>query len=77
MLEADEWDQETFDQYVSSEVILPHGGTEKIGKVISCKGVHNGNPIGRANAKPIFDTRIYEVRFLNGHAAEYSANFIA
>jgi hypothetical protein len=34
MPEADDWDSEAFDQHTSSEVILPQGDTEVLGKVI-------------------------------------------
>ena len=37
----------------------------------------DGSDLGRANANPILDTRIYEVEFEDGVMAEYSANVIA
>jgi hypothetical protein len=36
-----------------------------------------GNLIGRENANPILDTRIYDVQFQDGHVESYSANIIA
>ncbi len=35
MPEADEWDAEAFDQYISAEVKLPRDGTEVLGQVIA------------------------------------------
>jgi hypothetical protein len=37
----------------------------------------HGNPIGVSNKNPILDTRVYEVKFPDGHTAEFSANTIA
>jgi hypothetical protein len=76
MPEADEWDAEAFDKYISVEVCLPKDGQEVIAKVIARKRDHDGNPIGRSNANPILDTRLYQVIFPDGETAEYSANII-
>jgi hypothetical protein len=77
MPEADEWDAEAYDQYIAAEVCLPKDGREVLGQVTSRKHDQDGNPIGRANANPIMDTRIYQVTFPDGDTAEYSANVIA
>ena len=37
----------------------------------------NGLPIGKANENPIFDTRVYEVEYVDGHKASLTANAIA
>ena len=37
----------------------------------------DGNPIGRADANPILDTREYIVEFEDGDEAELNANLIA
>ena len=37
----------------------------------------NGLPIGTANEKPILDTRVYEVKYFDGHKASLTANAIA
>jgi hypothetical protein len=76
MPEADEWDAEAFDQYIASKVRLPKDGQEVLGQVIARKRDHNGNPIGKANANPILDTRLYQVMFPDGATSEYSANVI-
>lgn len=66
MPEADEWDAEAFDKYISAEVHLPKNGEEIIGKVVGRKRDHDGNPIGKANNNPILDTRLYQVVFPEG-----------
>ena len=77
MPEADEWEPETYDQYISAQVILPKEDGEMIGTVTARKKDLHGNPLGISNKNPILDTRIYEVTFPDGHSAEYSANTIA
>jgi hypothetical protein len=77
MPEADEWDAEAYDQYISAQVRLPKDGTEVLGQVISRKRDVVGNPIGKSNVNPILDTRLYQVMFPDGNVAEYSANVIA
>jgi hypothetical protein len=44
------------DNYLSAEVLIPHGGVRTRGRVISGKRAADGNPIGRAHANPILDT---------------------
>ena len=57
--------------------MLPHGGTLARGRVVRRKRDREGNPIGRANANPILDTRSYEVEFEDGDVSELTANTIA
>lgn len=77
MPEADEWDSEAYDKYIAAEVCLPKNGEEVLAKVVGRKRDHDGNPIGKANANPILDTRLYQVIFPDGETSEYSANVIA
>jgi hypothetical protein len=77
MPNADEWDSESFDKYISAQVILPSLGSEILGTVTARKRDVHGNPIGVANNNPILNTRIYEVTFPDGHTAEFAANVIA
>ena len=77
MPEADEYDHDAFDKYISTEVILPTGDHMLRGRVTSRKRDANGNPVGRANTNPILDTRLYNVEFPDGHIAAYIANVIA
>ena len=37
----------------------------------------DGKEIGKANANPILDTRMYEVEFVDGRVSEITANLIA
>jgi hypothetical protein len=77
MPEADQWDAEAYDQYISAQEILPSKDSQLLGTVTARKRDIHGNPLGLANKNPILDTRIYEVTFPDGHSAEYSANTIA
>jgi hypothetical protein len=47
------------------------------GCIKSRKRDADGNPIGRADANPILDTREYIVEFKDGDEAELAANLIA
>jgi len=75
--DLDEYDEETIDKLLSAEVTLSKGDLQFVGKVINHKRDSDGNPIGRANANPILDTRVYEVEFQDGTIAEYSTNILA
>lgn len=77
MPEADDYDVEAFDKYLTAQVLLPHGDGMSRATVASRKRDTDGNPIGKANANPLLDTRIYEVQFDDGVVGEYAANLIA
>jgi hypothetical protein len=77
MPEADDWDPESFDKYIAAEVIIPKGDQLLLEKVTQRKHDLDGNPIGKGNSNPIFDTRIYQVEFPDGHVEEFTANTIA
>ena len=77
MPEADEFDAETFDNYLQAEVLLPKGDNLVTGMVTGRKRDADGNPVGRRNTNPILDSRVYEVEFPDGHVEEYAANVIA
>jgi len=66
MPEADEWTPETFDQYLTAEVLLPVRGELVKARVTGRKRGADGNPVGTANANPILDSREYEAKFQNG-----------
>ena len=76
-LERDDFDQDAIDMYLKAEVTLPIAGDMLTGKVERRKRDADGNLIGKANANPIMDTRMYVVTFPDGREAEYSANVIA
>ena len=65
------------DNYLSAEISIPRGGSMVKGRVKSRKRDADGNPIGRADANPILDTRAYIVEFNDGDEAELNANLIA
>jgi hypothetical protein len=75
--EADTWDPESYDQYISAQVIVPKGDQQILGTVLGRKRDIHGNTIGRASSNPIFDTRIYQVQLPDGHVEEFTANMIA
>jgi hypothetical protein len=37
----------------------------------------NGNPIGVGHSNPVLDSRVYKVKFPDGHMEEFAANTIA
>jgi len=75
--DIDDYEEETLDKLLATEVSLPKGDLQCIGKVINRKRDIEGNLVGRANVNPIIDTRVYEVEFPDGTIADYSANVIA
>jgi hypothetical protein len=72
MPEADDFDAEAFDKYIEAEVILPKGDQYLLGTITARKHDIHGNPLGRGNSKPIFDSRVYQVKFPYGHTQEFS-----
>jgi hypothetical protein len=77
MPEANNYDHDTFNQYINAEVLLPVGDLLSTGKVIACKKDCDGNPVGRLNVNPILDSCVLEVQFNNGVVKEFAANIIA
>jgi hypothetical protein len=65
------------DNYLSTEIMLPRGGTMVKGRVAARKHDRDGNPIGLANSNPILDTRLYIVHFDDGDQTKLTANMIA
>jgi hypothetical protein len=76
---AHDFTQESYDEYLASEVVLPHGGESARAKVITRKRDTNGNPIGKRSPSrnPVLDTGLYEVQFPDGSTEEITANLIA
>ena len=72
-----DFDEETYDAYVLSQVRLPRGDDMSLGTVTKRKRDRDGNPVGRHNDNPILDSRVYEVEFPDGEVLEYAANVIA
>ena len=77
MPEADDWEPEAYDEYISAEVRLPRDGKEILGTVTGWKRDADGNPVGHAHINPILDTWIHQVTFPDGDTAEYNTNLIA
>jgi hypothetical protein len=77
MPEADDWTPETFDKYLTAEVLLPHHGELVRARVTGRKQGADGNPLGKANANPILDSREYEAKFHHGSTETFAANVIA
>lgn len=77
MPEADGFDAEMCNQYISVEVLVPRDGILIPAKVIGPKHVCDGNPIEVGNSKPLLDSRVYEVQSPDGHTEEFAANTIA
>ena len=79
--EADQqFTPDVFDnQYLNMELALPHGdeATPQYAKVTKRLRDANGIPIGTADDNPIWDTRMYEVEFMDGTKQSLSANYIA
>jgi hypothetical protein len=77
MPDADDWEPEAYNNYISAEVRLPKDGQEILGTMTARKRDHEGNLVGRSNNNPILDIRIFQVTFPDWDSAEYSANVIA
>jgi hypothetical protein len=78
MPEQDKYpDVDTYDQYLTAQVLLPRVDTYEKGTILRRKRNNDGMLVGRANPNPILDTRVFEVVFPDGHIAEYATNVIA
>ena len=77
-MDADDTDNEMLDKYLNAELIVVVGtGSERKGQVVKRAKGTSGEPIGRAHANPLFDTREYVVEFTDGSTENYFANVIA
>ncbi len=68
---------EAGDNYISAEALLPLGGVLRQGKVISRKQDADSSTVGRADDRPILDTRTHDAEFNDGAIAKMTANKIA
>ena len=65
------------DNHMNDEIVLPRGDTPiERGRVMGEKYDADDNPVGRAHANPILDTRRYDVEFDDGQVTEFTANII-
>ena len=69
--------QEVNDKYFGANVLLPPVNDRAQGRVRKRACDNDGNSIGRANEKPILDSREYVVEFKDGTEEELSNNAIA
>jgi hypothetical protein len=76
-LEVEDYDPDTYDQFLLAEVVLPLLDSMQTAKVIKRKRDDEGNPIGKANTNLVLDQCVYEAEFPDGTIKEYSANMIA
>ena len=77
-LEVDEYMSEAYDEYLTAEVVLPHGGELARAKVTAHKHDAMGRPIGKkAPSQPMLDTRMYEVEYPDGSTEAIMVNLIA
>jgi hypothetical protein len=75
--DADIHDPDVLDNWITAQVLLPHGGNSARATVKARKRDADGNPIGKPNPNPMLDTREYEVEFPDGSTDTISANLIA
>jgi hypothetical protein len=75
--DADDYDADAYNAYITSQVLLPKGDQMWLGTVRRQTKDANGNPVGRANNNPILDSRLYVDEFPDGESLEYAANIIA
>jgi hypothetical protein len=73
----DEHDVDIYDQYVGASVHLSIGDKVQTVKVTGRKRGLDDVTRWKASAKPILDTRAYNVEFPYGRSEEYTANVIA
>jgi hypothetical protein len=74
---ADDFTDDTYDQYVGAELITVHQGEYQHAIVNKRLRDPDGDPIGKRHTNPKLDTRIYEVEMQDGAIIEYTANTIA
>ena len=75
-LEADEHTPDTYDEFLTAEVLLPRGGEQYMGTVRRRVKDDDGRPVGKRASNPILDSREYEVEFPDGSTDTYAANLI-
>ena len=75
--EVDDYDADTADFYLNSNVVMPRGDGFERGKVVRRSQSPDLDPIGKAHKKnPILDMRLYEIQFEDGEVSTYQANMI-
>ena len=70
MPDREDIEDDHYDQYIGSDVLLPLGDTFKTGHVTNRKRNADGKAMGTANPNPILDSREYIVELPDGAEAE-------
>ncbi len=63
------------DSYIGIELALPKGGEGEMLRVRVTKWMKDGDglPVGTAADNPLLDSRLYEVKFVDGNVVEWNA----
>ena len=75
--EADSYTPESLDKYLGATLLLPHGDGMQRARVLRQQQDPLGKPVGKRHTNPIFDTRMYEVKFPDGSTDVMTTNLIA
>ena len=73
---SEESAMEQLDEYIGSQIPLTTKQGPALVKVISRKRHSDGSLIGSRHDQPQLDSRIYNVKFPDGHYEQYSANVL-
>ena len=69
--------QSVTDLLINAEVMLPHGDSQEMAKVIRRSVDSEGLVVGQFNDNPILNSLVYDVEFPDGLVKQYAANVIA
>ena len=73
-----DYSPDAFDQYLNAEIQMPQQDGNLIkARVTKRMKDDEGRPIGKSNANPLLDTRLYKVEYPDGRIDELQANTIA
>ena len=75
--DADDFTPESYDRFLTANVLLPQGDELTKATVVGRKRDQDGRPTGKLNLNPLLDTRLYEVQFSDGSTEEIATNLIA
>jgi hypothetical protein len=74
MPEANDFDPDSYDNFIGAQVILPKYNQYLLETIMGRKHDVHGYPVGKYNNNPIFDAHIYQVKLHDGHTDEFSEN---
>ena len=75
--DADDYTPDTYDEYITAEVMIPIGDQRVRGVVKKRVKDDDDLPVGVRHPNPILDTREYDVQLPDGSVESYTANLIA